>query len=392
MQKKQSFEWSEQQTAKLIFLAAVTFCGIAARIFLFPKSSGDLEQFLIPWYEQLRDGGGFRAVGLEIGDYTPMYRYFLAFLTELHIPAVIGIKVYSGIFELIAAVYIMRITAMAYPDSARPMIAYAAAFCLPSAVLNSAGWGQCDGIYTCFLIMSLYYLLNEKDWLSMVMFGISFSFKLQAIFFAPFVLVMLLRGKLRFRTVLAVPAVYFISIIPSWIAGGSLLNLLTIYFRQAGQYALLYMALPNFWALLPEIRDNAVGAAGVMLAGAGALVYVYYCYTAQSGRKGKLSVPETAASAVFCCYAVPYLLPYMHERYFYSADMMLILVAVCLPEKLWLLPLSQFCAVIAAAGNLFDVQRPDMRWVALAETAVIFTVFTVMRNLQKGSVSEKQTS
>ena len=389
--KKQIPAPDEQHIARIVFFAAVTLCGIIARIMLFPQSSWDMEHFLIPWYEQLRDGGGFRAVGLEIGDYTPMYRYFLAFLTELHIPAVAGIKVFSGIFELVAAVYIMRITALAYPGTHRPLIAYAAAFCLPSVVLNSAGWGQCDGIYTCFLVMSLYDLLKEKDLTAMVMFGISFSFKLQAIFFAPFVLVMVLRRKVRFRTLFAIPAVYFVSIIPSWIAGGSLINLLTIYFRQAGQYALLYMALPNVWSLLPEIRNNAAGAAGVFLAGAGALAYVYYCYMTQGGKDEKLSVTETAASAVFSCYAVPYLLPYMHERYFFAADLMLILVAVCLPEKLWLLPVSQFCAVIATAGNLFDVPRPDMRWVTLAETAVIFTVFMVMRGQRRQNGASPQS-
>jgi hypothetical protein len=77
----------------------------------------------------------------------------------------------------------------------------------------------------------------------------------------------------------------------------------------------------------------------------------------------------------------------MHERYYFAADLLLVIVVCLLPEKLWLLPVSQFCAVIAAAGNLFDVQRPDMRWVTLAETAVIFMLFLIMRNAQKNAES-----
>jgi Gpi18-like mannosyltransferase len=62
-------------------------------------------------------------------------------------------------------------------------------------LFNSAAWGQCDGIYTCFIIMSLFYLLRERDILSMAMFGMAFAVKLQAVFFAPFVLVMLLQVR-----------------------------------------------------------------------------------------------------------------------------------------------------------------------------------------------------
>lgn len=141
---------------EVVFIVAVEACGALARIMLFPKSSGDINSFLIPWYEYLRDHGGFAAVGDQIGDYTPMYYYFLAALTYTKIPVVIGIKVFSGAFELISAFYVKAILDIEYRHTCRPLLGFALTFLLPTAIINSGAWGQCDGIYTCFVIMSLY--------------------------------------------------------------------------------------------------------------------------------------------------------------------------------------------------------------------------------------------
>lgn len=374
---------------ELTFYAAVTVCGIIARALLFPLSSWDLEHFLIPWYETIRDNGGFRAVGMDIGDYTPFYRYFLAFLTTCHIPAAPGIKVFSGIFEFVGAVYAARIAALAFPGSSKPLITFAACFCLPSVLFNSAAWGQCDGIYTCFILMSLYYLLRERDMLSMAMFGMAFAVKLQAVFFAPFVLVMLLRKRLRFRSVLLVPAIYVVMILPALFAGGSFLNLLTVYFRQAGQYGTLNMALPNVWTLLIDVKEPALGQAGVFFAGAAMLCYVWY--GVQHGSSGKLTVFEAVTAAAVSCMAVPYFLPFMHERYYFTSELLLVLVIMCRPKNLWMLPISQFCAGIGIYGNLFNKERPDLRWLTLLSSAVLYMLCMLWRESLTPAASAEKT-
>lgn len=367
----------DRRLTELAVYLGITLCGIIARYLMFPMTSWDLKHFLIPWYETIRDNGGFRAVGMDIGDYTPFYRYFLAFLTTFHIDAAIGIKVFSGIFELVCAVYVKKIAELAFPGTSRPLLAYAAAFCLPSVMLNSAGWGQCDGIYTCFIVMSLYYLLKERDLLSMAMYGMAFAVKLQAVFFAPFVLVMLLRGKIRLRSVWLVPGVYVVSVIPAMFAGSSFLNLLTVYFRQAGQYNLLSMALPNIWTLLTDVKSEELGRAGVFFAGAVMLCYVWYGYA--NGKKCRLTVFEAVTGAAVSCMAVPYLLPFMHERYYFTSEVLLILAVCMKPESAWMLPVSQFCAGIAVLGNLVNKERPDMRWVTLLATAVLCMLFRLWR-------------
>lgn len=375
------------RSAELLALIAVTVCGIAARWMLFPLSSWDLERYLIPWYETIRDNGGFRAVGMDIGDYAPTYRYFLAFLTTFRIPAVAGIKVFSGIFELIGAVYIMRIAKLVSPDPARPMLAYTAAFCLPTVMLNSAAWGQCDGIYTCFLIISLYELLRERDARAMIMFGLAFSFKLQAIFFAPFVLVMILRGRIRIRSALLAPAVFVVSVLPAAAAGGSFFSLLTVYARQSAQYGTLDMALPNLWTLIKDGESMELGGAGVFGAGAAMLAYVWY----GQRHTGKTDKTELICAALVSCMAVPFFLPYMHERYFFTAEVLLILAAVCRPERLWMPAAAQFCGIITVSGYLFDKPRPDMRLLTLIEAAVLCALCLMWSRSMKTAGTQEQT-
>ena len=357
-----SRDWLE-----VVFLVAVVMCGVVARIKLYPKESGDLHQFLIPWYDYLKEHGGFRAVGDEIGDYTPMYYYFMAFLTYTNIPVTVGIKTFSMLFELIGAFYVKAILEIEYRKSTRPLLGFAVAFLLPTVITNSGAWAQCDGIFTCFVILSLYQFLKGRDLMAMAMFGIAISLKIQAIFFAPFIVAMVLRRKLRFRSLLMIPAVYILSILPATIAGGNFFRLLTVYIRQSGQYSMLNMALPNIWSLLDGVDPNPIGSAGIFLAGGVVLVLMYY-FVFGGKEPGKLTVRGAITMAAISCFAVPYLLPHMHERYYFCADMLILILAFCFPKRIWLILSTQFCSFIAVAGNIYGKERLDMRIVALIET------------------------
>ena len=53
---------TDRQTERLeniLFLIVITFLAMAMRFFLFPIESGDYLQFLHPWYETLKENGGF---------------------------------------------------------------------------------------------------------------------------------------------------------------------------------------------------------------------------------------------------------------------------------------------------------------------------------------------
>ncbi|KXK11697.1 MAG: hypothetical protein UZ14_CFX002002665 [Chloroflexi bacterium OLB14] len=64
-------------------------------------------------------------------------------------------------------------------------------------MFNSTGWGQIDSLYTSFLLLCVYFLLKEKPFYAMLMFGVAFSFKSQSVFLLPFLGIMFLKGKIN---------------------------------------------------------------------------------------------------------------------------------------------------------------------------------------------------
>ncbi|MCR5815253.1 MAG: DUF2029 domain-containing protein [Ruminococcus sp.] len=371
----------------IMFLAAVVIFATAARVCMFKGTSGDMRGCLIPWYDYLKSHGGFFATGDNIGDYTPAYYYFLALLGYTKIPVVYGIKIFSTVFELLCAVYIGRITAIRYNGTNRPYIAFAIAYSLPTALINSGAWGQCDGVFTCFLLMAFYSFLKGREMRSMWFGGISFAFKLQAVFFAPFILVMFLKRKIRFRSLFMIPLVYIISIIPAILVGGSPWRLLTVYLRQSVHYKKLVMGLANIWVFFEDMDQRVLGYAGVFVAGTGVLIFVYYC--ASTGKLGHMTLDCAVTLACISCFIVPFLLPYMHERYYYPLEMFIVVFAMYHSDKAWLIVLTQSISFVGIMECLFSMQLCNPRIAAmLSAFAIILLFYTLSKELHNENGDE----
>lgn len=364
---------------RILFLIAICICGVLMRSKLFDYESRDVQVFLTPWYEYFKEHGGFKAVGDDIGDYTPMYYYFLAGLTYTHTKLLVGLKLFSIFFDFIIALYAMKIVELKEKDDpAKPCIAFAVVFCLPTVILNSAVWAQCDVIYSAFLVICLYYILRGNDTVAMIMFGVAFSFKLQAIFLAPLIGILVMRKKIRWRSLLWVPAVYVISIMPAVMVGGDFKRLLMVYFRQSGQYESLCMSLPNFWALWEGVdRSDILGPAGIYFAGAAVICMMYYYI---SKKELKITQNTTVALAMLSSLLVPMVLPHMHERYFYLPEVMIVIFAFYYKKRLWVAAVSQFCSVQALSRYLFGKDYMDIRFLALLEIVNMAVIFLALRD------------
>lgn len=160
-------------------------------------------------------------------------------------------------------------------------------------------------------------------------FGIAFAFKLQAIFFAPLLLLLCIKNRLWLRHLLTIPAVYLLSILPAWIAGRNFWDLLTIYFNQAGQYHNLSKNAPNVWSFLASRQDSGLSLFGIMLAGAAVIFLLYFLWE----RCRTLSDDTLLTAALAFLLAIPFFLPHMHERYFFPADVFAILYALNKPKR-----------------------------------------------------------
>lgn len=62
-------------------IALTAVAAVAVRLLFVNEVNSDYRVFLDPWYDALANGGGFAAVGREIGNYNPPYLYLLAAAT-----------------------------------------------------------------------------------------------------------------------------------------------------------------------------------------------------------------------------------------------------------------------------------------------------------------------
>ncbi len=357
------------------FLFLTIALGLMARHFLLPMGSGDQGQFLKPWFAKIEELGAAGTLRDGIGDYMPPYFWIMILINALPIKnKITGLKWVSSIADFVMALFIMKIVRKLTGSETKAELSFAAAFLMPTVMLNSAGWGQCDSIFTMFLVMCVYYLIEGKDLAAMTCFSISFVFKLQAIFLAPLLAIMVLKGKIRLRTLLALPIIYITAIIPSAACGHDFSSLFTIYFSQAGQYSALNMTIPNIWSMLKDVgkpKNEYLGKAGVMLAGVCCMMLVYYIYKRKQepGKRG--TVVLAALSALF----VPYLLPYMHERYYYAAAVFS-LILVFLDKRLtpvWLI--IEYSSVTSMAAFLLSKEEYDLRFTTFFVTAALCAIF-----------------
>ncbi len=373
----QKTKFSQEQIISCAFIIITVFIGFLMRILMFPLESNDMKNFLLPWCDYIADNGGIAQFGGKFGDYTPAYYYILTLINLLPFDKMYMIKAVSCVFDFVTALFVMK-TVMLRCDKSRAVLSFAAAFILPSAVLNSAAWGQCDSIFTAFVVISLYCVLKGKDLRAMAFFGVAFSFKLQAVFFAPFILFVLLKKRIRLRSLLLIPAVYVGFTLPALFAGADFLGMLTVYFRQAGEYPYINLCLPNIWiffrnAVIPELAH-----AGIAFAAAVTVAAVFYLL---NKKHGELSESKLITAAFLLTMLVPYVLPYMHERYFYLSDMLCVIFVFMSRGKAWVLFVTQFCAVQCAAQNLFQTEILDFRLLAAAEFAVLLAALYEFRTL-----------
>ncbi|HBG55325.1 MAG TPA: hypothetical protein DDW99_03590, partial [Ruminococcaceae bacterium] len=135
------------QAESLLFLVAVTTLAFAVRLKFLPFGSADSLRALQGWFAQLKQNGGLAAAGRLAGGYLPPYFYLLALMSYLPGRDLYLIKLLSFAGDIVLAVFALKIVRLKYAQFWGE-IAYAAVLLLPSVVLNSGAWGQCDSFYT----------------------------------------------------------------------------------------------------------------------------------------------------------------------------------------------------------------------------------------------------
>ena len=369
----------------------------------------DYKNFLVHWYLFFKENGGFAAVAHAVGDYNVPYLYFMAFISYLPAPDLYLIKLFSIVFDVLLAwgcLRLVRSLTRERQGGIAPLTAFAAALLLPTVVLNGAYWGQCDAIYGALAVHAAALLLEGKNKTSVALMGLAFSFKLQAVFVLPLWGVLWLAKKVKFRELWVFPLTYLIVIIPAVLLGKPLQDTLLVYFNQVGEYSWLTLNAPSVFQFFPYdlsgpsgsgALHDALSAAGVIAAAALVLILLGLGF-----RLGdRLDRQTCMAVAVVLAVGVPFLLPHMHERYFFLADV-LTLCWAC--SNIRRLPAAALVEASSAASYVMYL-RLKFNWpfsvggryyVMIPETlamlgGLVFAVMGLIVCLRRGTAKEEHT-
>ena len=325
------------------FILAAAACLIIARSALFYYASGDYNSFLKGWIEQLKAAPGFSGLSKNIGNYNMPYLYILFMISRIPYSGLFLIKAVSVAFDILLAYFAMKLVSLKTENLYMHILAFLGTFAIPTVILNSAMWAQCDSIYVSLILGSLYFALKQKSIPCFALLGLAFSFKLQAIFIFPVILFLLLQKKIKLSAVWAAFASFLLTLMPAVLAGKPFKDTISIYFKQTTYYSDLVKNAPSIYNLLGNISQLHFIAFAFYIAGAAALCLLFFAFK----NKDKITAPKQYIELSYLfALMLPFLLPKMHDRYFYLADALSLLVFLYNKKK-WYIPLvTIFCSYI----------------------------------------------
>lgn len=304
----------------------------------------DYQNFLSKWVAFYRDNLGFRSLAYPLGNYNIPYLYFLCLFSYLPIRDLYLIKLLSIFFDVVLAYAATGLLGLCVRKKGPCLACFFTVLLLPTVVLNGAVWGQCDSIYVALALLGLWLGLEDRPVWSVLCFTLSFGFKLQAVFLMPIMAVLWFRGNYKLWHFALFPVFYVLLVLPAVALGKPFLETITLYFSQTGSIGdgLNYNS-PSIYALFwrsPATQDAAnlgiVGAFTYMLA------LLLFCFL----RRKRLTVRAVLAAAMLFAVGIPFLLPHMHDRYFFGGDVLSVVLGfacvLCVPAAL----LTQFASLL----------------------------------------------
>jgi Gpi18-like mannosyltransferase len=302
---------------------------IVLRILLWPVHSVDLDAAFLPWQDTLIAHGRLYVLRRPISDYFPAY-FELTLLTSFldgFLSRVAQIKIIPLCCDLVGAFcsftlvkYLQR-SDLSLPQGIKPRIA--AVFVIlagPTVILNSAAWGQTDMLYTALLVLTVYLVCVGRGATASLTYGIALAFKLQSVFLAPFYIAMLLRRRIPPWSLVLLPAGWMAALLPIALAGGSPRAFLGLPMVQTKEFRSLSTGAENMWQIANVLHfPYGAGVAIGIALGAVATGLIVIAARRIEG-ENKYGIAALAALSLF---TIPYVLPKMHDRYFFAAEILL---------------------------------------------------------------------
>ena len=387
--------------AHIAIFLIITAIAIAVRIPLYPHKSPDFVMFQGAWFDELA-GRGLSALSVRFGNYAPFYSTVFALLAQTGLSAMFVTKFIPIVFDFLMAIVSTFIFHEVSGDTSTPvkrLSVYGVILLNPLTVLNASGWGQCDSLYTTFVLLCLYVLIRCAKGTSVyggdvavIFLSVAFALKFQTVLFFPFIFFIWMlqpRKYVRITHAVWLPVIYFATCIPMFIAGRTIEDMLGVYFGQVNTYdGYLTLRYPNFYSITGLLFRETPGYFGKigMILTAVILIGIFVYMRIKNTELTSHIMLKTAALSVFISV---FFLPSMHDRYGYIAEMLILIVAVI--DRKYIIP-----AIVSIAVTLFAYidyllyyyelkMPPDIIFAILRLAVIVFMAMDIL-----GGRDEKQ--
>jgi Gpi18-like mannosyltransferase len=118
---------------------------------------------------------------------------------------------------------------------------------------------------------------------------------------------------------------------------------MTIYWKQAHFFNHLSLNAPNLYQFIPDIYYTQGSLAGIVITVIASLAFALL----PRWKRVTLTPRFLVLSATLSVAMVPFLLPKMHDRYFFGADLLSVVLVIFNP-RLWFIPMLFQCSSMLA--------------------------------------------
>jgi len=346
-----------------VLLAGACAAAMLARVSFIDHVSSDYDIYLSDWLAQFDSLSFSEGMRRDIGEYNVVYQYILFLITRLPVPALYAVKAATFVGDAFLAGAAAR---LAGDGKRQSTAALCMVLLLPTCVIDGGMFAQCDSLYAACALWGLAHALGGKPARSAACFALSLAFKLQAVFLLPVVAVLWSGKRLRLADALVFVLTLIACALPAIAGGKSPIQILSIYAGQTGLYTGLTYNAPTLFGLMNTsgLDPYAYGNFGMALA-LGAVMALLAVYIPRAER---MDGAQTLHASLMLVLAVVFLLPRMHERYFFMADVL----AVTLAAKDRRAALPAGLIVLASLSRYWDLGVPLAGASALMLAAIVW--------------------
>jgi hypothetical protein len=382
--------FSEKTRSALFYFVALV-AALPVHYYFWPHPSGDWGQYFGSYIDVMQDaGGGWQALSQTYGNTSPPFTLILLLASVMPAADIFNFKAISYCFVGLLAAAISR-----FPRSRRKrFLCFFAILIWPSVVVNAALWGQSDTYYTSFLILTLL-AMTRRDRRTpshiqvFMLYGLAFSLKLQSCVFILPLFFYVLTYPASFKWIWVILAPYFTFSIPHLIAGRSVTEMSSIYFRQTRVDWELSRGAANIWQIVTDLPYDPTRKYAIIFT---ILLSLFMCVVLALMRP-HFNRANLLRVAFVSSMMVPFFLPHMHERYFFAAEMVGIALAQMLPRYTVPVLLLGASNVFVCTDFLYRVVLVPLKYLGIMNGCILaFAILESLRSFSRAKRPETQTN